>query len=82
MNTDFSADELDSMHISMVTRERVIREQWMPIANANEKQSWLEEADFLKELQKKVCEAALSKRYNIDFTTWYSVPVSHLKVKT
>jgi hypothetical protein len=27
-------------------------------------------------------QAALSKRYNIDFTTWYSVPVSHLKVKT
>jgi negative regulator of sigma E activity len=77
MNADFTIEELDSMHISMVTRERVIREQWISIAkDDNEKQSMLKEADFLKELQKKVCEATLNKRYNIDFSP------SVLKVET
>ncbi len=62
MNTDFTIEELSRMQLSLITRERVIREQWIPnTTDASEVQELTAEADAIDTLSKKVCAAKLSK---------------------
>lgn len=62
MNHDFTIAELDALHLAVITRERVIREQWIQTArNPTEKDSMTAEADALDALSKKVCAAKLTK---------------------
>ena len=70
---DFTIDELNSIHLSLITRERVIREQWIPnTTGASDIQSLMDEADALGRLQKKVCAAKLSKQFGFTVEPVYS----------
>ena len=57
---DLTASELGHIHLSLCTRERVIREEWIPNSTV-EKNKLLAEADELQRLAHKVCAAQLSK---------------------
>lgn len=62
MNTEFTIEELDLMHISLITRHRVIRDRRIPNAMSIErKNALIVEANALANLRKKVCAAKLSK---------------------
>jgi len=59
---DFTIEQLDMIHSSLITRERVIREQWIPnTTGSSAVQRLMDEASALDVLQKKVCAAKLSK---------------------
>lgn len=59
---DLTASELGHIHLSLCTRERVIREKWIHSTNSTvEKNELLAEADELQRLAHKVCAAQLSK---------------------
>ena len=58
---EFSIEDFKSMHLSLITRERMIRSQWIPLERDPVKRDRLvAEADALDALQKRVCAAQLS----------------------
>jgi len=70
---DFTIDELNSIHLSLITRERVIREEWIPnTTGASAIQRLMDEADAIDRLQKKVCAAQLSKELGFTIEPVYS----------
>jgi hypothetical protein len=73
MNPDFTIDELNSIHLALITRERVIREQWIPnTTGGGAIQRLMDEAAALDVLQKKVCAAQLSKELGFTIEPVYS----------
>ncbi len=70
---DFTIDELNHIHLSLITRERVIREQWIPnTTGASAIERLKNEADALDVLQKKVCAAQLSKELGFTIEPLYA----------
>lgn len=58
---EFTTDDLKNMHLGLITRERVIRDQWIPATrDKNEALALMVEADSLASLGRKVCAAQLS----------------------
>ena len=67
MNADFTIEELDTIHLSLITRERVIRKEWIPCKSfADRVEDLTAEADALRALSLKVCAAKLSKELGFD----------------
>jgi hypothetical protein len=67
MNTDFTIDELANLHLALITRQRVIREQWIPnTSDSNDVTRLTVEADALEKLGRKVCAAQLSKEMGFE----------------
>lgn len=59
---DLTVKQLWLVQLSLITRERVIREQWEPsVQDQDTKKELLAEADDLQILQRKFCAAKLSK---------------------
>lgn len=72
MNHDFTVSELDAMHLAVITRCRVLREQWIPIEiDTTKKEVMIAELHSLDKLSMKVCAAKLSKELG-----FYIEPVS------
>ncbi len=62
MITDFTIDELDMLHRSLITRERIIRDQYIPCTSDSEDVKRLtDDANATRTLARKVCAAKLSK---------------------
>jgi hypothetical protein len=62
MNTDFTIDELDMMHRSLITRERILRDQYIPHAkDSADAERLTADANAMRNLAYKVCAAKLSK---------------------
>lgn len=58
---EFSIDDLKMMHRALITRERVIRDHWIPSERDTDKRNLLvAEADAIDALQKRVCAAQVS----------------------
>lgn len=67
MDTVFTIEELNKMHLGLITRERVIREQWIPCTkDSNDVNRLMKEADFLAALGRKVCAAQISKELGFE----------------
>ena len=69
MITDFTIDELDMMHRSLITRERILRDEWIPCTSDSEDVKRLvDDANATRTLARKVCAAKLSKElgFHID----------------
>ncbi len=70
---DFTIDELNRIHLALITRERVIREQWIPnTTGSSAVQRLMDEASALDVLQKKVCAAQLSKELGFTIEPLYT----------
>jgi hypothetical protein len=62
MNPDFTIEELKAIHLSVITRQRVLREDWIPSERDTvRKNSLIAQADLLDAIGKKVCAAQVSK---------------------
>lgn len=76
MNADFTIEELDLIHISLITRQRVIRDRRIPNAiDIERKNALIVEANALANLRSKVCAAKLSKELGFDITNIPQYPV-------
>ena len=61
MNPEFTIEELKMMHLSLISRERVLRKDYIPHERDAIKQNALvAEADAVRTLGRKVCAAQLS----------------------
>lgn len=58
----FTIKELDIIHSALITRERTVREKWLPHTTDTDKNkaSMLEELGMMEDLSRKVCCAKLS----------------------
>jgi len=58
----FTIKELDIIHSALITRERTVREKWLPHTPDTDKNkaSLLEEMSMIEDLGRKVCCAKLS----------------------
>ncbi len=62
MITDFTIDELDMLHRALITRERILRDEWIPYTIDSEDVKRLtNDANATRTLARKVCAAKLSK---------------------
>ncbi len=62
MNTDFTIAELDMLHRSLITRERILRDHYIPHAkDSADAERLTAEANTMRNLSHKVCAAKLSK---------------------
>jgi hypothetical protein len=69
---DFTIEELDLIHGSLITRENKIRKDWIDgNKNTEEVAKYTEEVKRLRSLSAKVCAASLSKELG-----FYIEPVS------
>ena len=60
---DFTIEELDTIHISLISRENKIRRDWIDgNDNVAEVEKYTEEAKILRSLSNRVCAAMLSKK--------------------
>lgn len=60
---DFTIEELDTIHISLISRENKIRRDWIDgNDNVAEVEKYTEEAKTLRSLSNRVCAAMLSKK--------------------
>lgn len=67
MNPEFSIDELKMIHLAMISRERIIREDRIPDERDSVKVAALTaEADALRSLGRKACAAQLSKELGFE----------------
>ena len=65
---DFTIAELDAIHMALITRERVIREDLIPIC-ADKVESLTVEADDIRRLSLKVCSIKFDRGYMTDMET-------------
>jgi hypothetical protein len=60
---DFTIAELDTIHLSLITREHKIRRDWIDDNdNMEEVKKYTDEAKTLRSLSNRVCAAMLSKK--------------------
>ena len=59
---DFTTEELDLIHGSLITRENRLREWITGNNNAEKVKKYTEEAKILRSLSHRVCAAMLSKK--------------------
>lgn len=67
MNTEFTIEELNNIHLALIAKERVLRENWIPHEKSfAKKESLTQEANRLRTLCMKVCAAQLSKELGFE----------------
>lgn len=67
MNPEFTIDELKHIHLSLISKERILREDRIPHErDIARKERMVQEADEIRTLSRKVCAAQLSKELGFE----------------
>ena len=59
MKVELSIEQLEVLHCALVTRHRVVTEDWLPVLKGLEREELLQEMRILPSLQQFICKTKI-----------------------